>query len=209
MQWKRVLVWLATGMLVIAAFTGLVSDRFALPIILFVTAATLMVVVYWQSLKAFDFWAADEWVRTRLSLAGVRDWYPPYNAVEHFCDPKLVMGRNMAAAEMNAVMMELIKDPKSVAAKRNAAYDAAKIKHDQCNTALARALSAQLASGKLLAKGLPLRDDVTHSERAIPTAQWRILTLDIAKAEATGPGCYYSGIVIGKPARANTAKRSK
>jgi hypothetical protein len=63
--------------------------------------------------------------------------------------------------------------------------------------------------GDLLAKGLPTRDDVALSERIIPTSRWRVMSLDIAKAQATGLGWHYTGIVVGKrPKIRKTAKPS-
>src|SRR5665647_69167 len=54
---------------------------------------------------------------------------------------------------------------------------------------------------------LPTRDDVAQSERIIPTSRWRVMSLDIAKAQASGLGWHYTGIVVGKrPKARETAK---
>jgi hypothetical protein len=57
----------------------------------------------------------------------------------------------------------------------------------------------QLANGKLLAKGLPLRDSVAHRERHIPSYQWRVLRVDLGDGVAQGHGLHYVGVVIGRP----------
>ena len=119
---------------------------------------------------------------------------------------------------MNTIMMELIRAKGPVAAsagaafttdadfrlegadtaRRHASYDAAQIRHNQWNTALARELIAQLIRGDLIAKGLPLESDIAKSERIIPASRWRVMSLDISKAKASGSGLSYEGIVIGK-----------
>lgn len=190
--------WAGIALLALAAFTGVVAKNVLIPFVLFASALVLLGLAYWQALKKFDLWAIDEWARTRASSLGIRHWHPPYHAVEHFCDPNLVLGRNIAASEMNSLMMELIKDPKDNGTKKHAAYDSAKIRHDQFNAQLARSLLQQLVKGDLIAKGLPLEGDVARAERVIPPAQWRILSIDISKAEARGKGWNYSGLVIGK-----------
>ena len=109
----------------------------------------------------------------------------------------------------NVLMMEIIRNQDRFSpsgeqnlslnsqADRNAKYDAAQIRFNQCNTALSREMLTYLARGDLLAKGLPTRDDVALSERIIPTSRWRVMTLDIAKAQATGMGWHYTGLVVG------------
>ncbi len=58
---------------------------------------------------------------------------------------------------------------------------------------------AQLANGKLLAKGLPLRDSLAHRERHIPSYQWRAIRLQLSDATAQGHGVHYVGVVVGRP----------
>jgi hypothetical protein len=50
-----------------------------------------------------------------------------------------------------------------------------------------------------MAKGLLLSQGLARSERIIATPRWRLLELNIAKSEASGPAGEYAGIVIGKP----------
>lgn len=220
--------WAALVFLVTAIFGGLIAANFAFPLTLLVAAAALAVFRFWQPLKTFDFWAFDEWARMRFDSIGIRDWHAPHHAAEMYCSQVAVRTRNEAAAEMNIIMMELIRgreriasvpagtsltapaDPKAFESNRtvhNAKYDAAQIRYNQCNTALSRELLALLARGDLLAKGLPTRDDVAQSERIIPTSRWRVMSLDIAKAQASGLGWHYTGIVVGKrPKARETAK---
>jgi hypothetical protein len=82
--------------------------------------------------------------------------------------------------------------------RRHADYEAAQVRLDQNNLALARGLLSQLVVGSLVAKGMPTQNDVTHSELIIPASRWRIMDLNIAKAEASGRGLHYIGVVIGK-----------
>jgi len=63
---------------------------------------------------------------------------------------------------------------------------------------LSRDLHRQLIAGTLMAKGLPTQNETMRSERIIPKSRWRIMNLDISKAEASGRGLHYIGIVIGK-----------
>ena len=122
---------------------------------------------------------------------------------------------------MNTIMMEIIRQtngPQSgqldfsrkvpdLNAERNARYEAAQVRLNQTNSLLSRELHFYLARGDLLAKGLLTTDDIARAERIIPTARWRVMSLDIAKAQATGMGWRYSGIVIGvKPKKPNPAK---
>jgi hypothetical protein len=202
---------------VIAFFIGLIGSNAVLPPGLAAIALAFAAFRYWDEIKAFDFWAFDEWVRTRIDSMGVREWHGPYHAAEIYCSPATARARNEAAAEMNTVMMELIraKEPAEAsgrsaftadsdlrgatdASHRHASYDAAQVRHNQCNAALSRELLAQLARGDLIAKGLPVESDTTKSERIIPTSRWRVMSLDISKAKASGSGLNYEGIVIGK-----------
>jgi hypothetical protein len=209
--------WIILAMLVIAFFIGVIGSNAVLPLGLAALALAFTALRYWDEIKAFDFWAFDEWVRTRIDSMGVREWHSPYHAAEIYCSQVTARARNEAAAEMNTIMMELIraKEPAGAstrgafttdpdlrgandASRRHANYDAAQVRHNQCNAALSRELLAQLARGDLIAKGLPVEGDTTKSERVIPTSRWRVMSLDISKAKASGTGLSYEGIVIGK-----------
>jgi hypothetical protein len=220
--------WAAIAVLVVAIFIGLIATNIALPLFLLFAAGALAAFRYWDALKTFDFWALDEWLRTRRDAIGVRSWQAPHQAAEFYCSPVVVKARNEAAAEMNSIMMELIRDPgrsrrtpagamfstdtdssrlEGAPSRSHAHYEAAQIRVAQCNAALSRELAARLARGDLLAKGLLMKDELALSERVIPTSRWRVLTLDIAKATAAGAGWSYSGILIGnKPPAASQAK---
>jgi hypothetical protein len=217
--------WIILALLLIAFFTGVVGNNPILPLSLVVVAAGLAVFRYWDAIKSFDFWALDEWIRARMDSVGVREWHSPYHAAEIYCSPAIARARNEAAAQMNSLMMELIRGKDAVAragaassadrgfrlertdpARQHASYDAAQATLNQSNAALARELLAQLVRGDLIAKGLPLENDIVKSERIIPMSRWRILSLDISKAKASGSGLSYEGIVIGKkpPSRKRT-----
>ncbi len=220
--------WAALVLLVVAIFSGVIAANYAFPLTLLVAAAALALFHFWQPLTTFDFWAFDEWARMRFDAVGVRDWHAPHHAAEMYCNQVAVRTRNEAAAEMNTIMMELIRGRERIArtptgasstapfdskafedsrTNHNAKYDAAQIRYNQCNAALSRELIAHLARGDLLAKGLPTRDDVAQSERIIPTSRWRVMSLDVAKAQASGQGWHYTGIVVGKrPRPRKTAK---
>ena len=209
-------------LLIAATFIGLIASGIVLPLVLFLIAIGLLIFRYWEAIKAFDFWAFDEWARARMNSVGVREWHTPYHAAEHFCDPKIVKARNDAAGTMNIIMMELIRDrgrndadpngtsplrllekerPKPFSGGtglRELEYETAQENRDKNNLALAQDLLKQLAVGDLLAKGLPTHNGTTHSERIIPTSRWRVMRLNISKAEASGHGLHYIGIVIGK-----------
>lgn len=214
-------LWIAIPLLGVALFIGLIANGFVLPLLLLCFGAALLAFRYWDALKTFDLWTLDEWARTKMGAMSIREWHSPYHAAEHFCDPKIVRARNEATAAMNSIMMELIRDQdrtvganadtialrrlenESVAPLRNgkrrhADYEAAQVRLDQNNLALARGLLSQLVVGSLVAKGMPTQNDVTHSARIIPASRWRIMDLNIAKAEASGRGLHYIGIVIGK-----------
>lgn len=215
--------WAALVFLVIGIFESLFAANFIIPLILLLVAAGLAAFRFRDQLKTFDFWAFDEWVRMRYDALDVRDWHAPHHAAEMYGSQVVVKTRNDAAAEMNIIMMELIKGQDRAAGTsnstdsrafndsrafetnrndRNAQYDAAQIRYNQCNAALSRELLEYLARGDLLAKGLPIRDDVAQSERIIPTSRWRVMSLDIAKAQASGLGWHYTGIVVGKRPKA-------
>lgn len=197
--WIIILIWAA------AAFTALVASNVAVPLTLIAVAAILTGVRYRSEIKGFDFWTFDEWVRTRYDAFGIADWHPPYHASELYCRPDIVHARNEAAAQMNSIMMELLKD-RSHASALHADYDAAQTRYNQCNTALARELLAYLRRGDLFAKGILSKDGEGKSERIIPTAHWRVMDLDISKAAASGPGWHYIGLVVG---RANRPPKKK
>jgi hypothetical protein len=220
--------WAALVLLVVAIFGGLIAANFTFPLTCLFAAAGLAVFRFWEPLKTFDFWAFDEWARMRFDALGVRDWHAPHHAAEMYCSQVAVRTRNEAAAEMNVIMMELIRgqerivgastgasqtdyaDPRTFEdnrTDRNAKYDAAQIRYNQCNISLSRELLEHLVRGDLLAKGLPTRDDVAQSERIIPTSRWRVMSLDIAKAQASGLGWHYTGIVVGKRPKARKAPK--
>lgn len=192
--WIIILFWAA------AAFTALVANNVAVPLTLMAVAAILTIVRYRSDIKAFDFWALDEWIRTRRDAWGIADWHPVYHASELYCRHDIVRARNDAAAQMNSIMMELLKDRRHAAAL-HADYDAAQTRYHQCNTALARELLAYLRRGDLFAKGMLSKDGEGKSERIIPTARWRVMDLDISKASASGAGWNYIGLVVGKTNR--------
>lgn len=196
--------WTALVLLVAALFDSLIATKAAFPLILLIAAAALAVVHFWYQLKTFDFWAVDEWARMRYEAFSVPDWHAPHHAAELFCSQVVVKTRDEAAAEMNTLMMELIRGNDHGPAggddnrkERNAKYDAAQVRYAQCNTSLSRELLSYLVRGYLLAKGLPTQDNVALSEHIIPTSRWRVMTLDIAKAQATGLGWHYEGLVVG------------
>lgn len=214
--------WLAILLVCAAAFSAAITNGIMFPLTLVIAAVGLAVFRYWDAIKTFNLWGLEEWINAKIDLIGIREWHAPYHAVEIFCNPAAVRARNEAAAEMNSIMMELVKDQSRVVdapigadplkspsqknpgplrgklAGRHADYEAAQTRHDQYNAALARELLKQLIRGDLIAKGLPVQHDVAESERVIPTSRWRIMGLDIAKAEASGRGWHYIGIVIGK-----------
>jgi len=190
--WIIILFWAA------AAFTALVASNAVIPLIFIAVAAILTVVRYRTDIKNFDFWAFDEWARTRYDAFGIAEWHPVYHASEMYCRHDIVRARNDAAAQMNSIMMELLKD-RSHASTLHADYDAAQVRYNQCNAALARELLTYLRRGDLFAKGLLSRNGEAKSERIIPTARWRVIELDISKATASGEGWSYVGIVAGRP----------
>jgi hypothetical protein len=207
--------WTTLGLVVIAFFISLIGNNPALPLGLLILAIAIAAGRYWGAIRSFNFWALDEWIRARYDSLGVREWHGPYHAVEFYCSSAIAKTRNDAAAEMNTLMMELIRAKDTVAGtasttnrdfrvesadseRRHASYDAAQTRHNQCNAALTRELIAQLIRGDLIAKGLPVEEGTAKSERIIPTSRWRVMSLDISKAKASGSGLSYEGIVIGK-----------
>jgi hypothetical protein len=207
--------------LLTATFIALVANGVVLALVLVCVAAILVVFRYWDAIKAFDLWALDKWARTRMGSIGIHAWHTPYHAATRFCDPTVIKARNDAAAKMNSIMMELVKEPSDRAAvpvetdrskspeqERTrptgsgvisySAYEAARARHKQCNLTLARDLLKQLIAGDLIAKGSPTQNGITQSECIIPTSHWNDMSLDISKAEASGRGLHYIGIVIGK-----------
>lgn len=202
-------------------FVGVISSSFILPLVLLAISVGLAVFRFWGDLRAFDTWTVDEWLRTRRNSFGIRDWLSPYQAAEHYCNPAVIKMRADAADEMNAIMMSLVGSSGHLdylADERNNVvksqrpmsqdhkqFESAQTRYSQCNTVLARELLFQLIDGRLIAKGLLMDGDVARSERVIPTSRWRILSLDIAKAEAGGNGWKYSGIILGKKLLAATS----
>jgi hypothetical protein len=205
--------WAAAVLFVAALFTSLVANSFVVPLVLFALTIALVSYGNWTAIRTFDIWAFDEWFRTRLDAIGTRDWQAPYQAAETYCSVPVVMARNEAAASMNTIMMELVKDGGSplnsstLPTRRHADYDTAQVRFNHCNSVLGRELVAYLAQGHLIAKGLLVQDDIAKSERIIPTSRWRVLSLDLAKADASGQGWHYTGVVIGKrPAKPQPQK---
>ena len=209
--------WAAVLLLVVAVYSGLIATKGTFPLLMFIAAGLLAGVRYWHTLKTFDIRAIQEWYRTRRDSIGVREWFSPYHAAALFCSPEIVKARDAAAAEMNSIMMELVRQPDrgprtfgdfnrpadasrigSNPTPNHSQYDAAHARFDRCNVALARELLAQLARGVLFAKGLVMQDDVVRFERIIPPSHWRVMTLDITKSTAHGGGWTYGGLVIGK-----------
>jgi hypothetical protein len=211
--------WTALILTVLGLFVGIIGANVWLPLALLAGAVASAAFRFWNELRHFDFWALDEWLRTRRDALSVRQWHTPHHAAEHFCTLSTVMKRNEAAQEMNTLMMEMIRKPDrephlraGVGSTRptagysnddpdHARYDAAQLRYNQSSTALARELHEQLTRGDLLAKGLLMKDDVALAERVIPTSRWRVMAFDIAKASAIGAGWSYTGIQIGKRTR--------
>ena len=213
-------IWTAILILSAATFIASIANGVVLPLVLVCIAPFLVIFRYWDAIKAFDLWALDKWARTRMGSIGIHEWHTPYHAAKRFCDPTVVRARNDAAAKMNSIMMELVKEQSGRAAvpvetdrskfteqERTtgsgvtvsySAYEAAKANHKQYNLALARDLLKQLIAGDLIAKGSPTQNRITQSECIIPTSRWNNMSLDISKAEASGRDLHYVGIVIGK-----------
>ena len=190
-----------------AAFTALVAHNAAVPLTLIAVAAALTATRYWSEIRKFDFWVFDEWIRTRYAAFGISEWHSPHQASELYCRHDIVRARNEAAAQMNTIMMELLKD-RSHASALHADHDAAQARYNQCNIALGRELLAYLRRGDLFAKGMQSKDGEGKSERIIPTARWRVMDLDISKATAWGEGWSYVGLVIGRPNKPAKAQKA-
>jgi hypothetical protein len=198
--------------MVVGVFSGFISSTFAFPLLALLLAGALATFRYWHELNTFDMWALDEWIRTRSEAIGVREWYGANQSADLFCSPVVVRARNDAAAEMNAVMMDLIRNPgpstyagpdesisrgsNSDLKRQHSLHDAAQTRYAQCNAALSRELLDQLRWGHLVAKGMLMQNEVARAERLIPTSRWRVMTIDIARGDASGPGWNYTGIVI-------------
>ncbi|MGA7800699.1 MAG: hypothetical protein WCC36_07785 [Gammaproteobacteria bacterium] len=200
--WGLILLWVA------AALTALRASNITMPLVLIAVAGTLTVVHYRSNLKDFDFWAFDEWVRTRYDAYGIAEWHAPYHAAELYCRHDIVQARNEAAGRMNSIMMELLKD-RSHASVLHAEYDDAQARYNQCNTALGRELLAYLKRGDLFAKGMLSKDGEGKAERIIPTARWRVMDPDISKSTASGAGWHYVGIVVGKSKKPQRKQNDK
>lgn len=209
--------WIALLLLAIAIFSALIATNVIFPVLLLVAAGISAGVRFLPDFKPPDIWAIDEWLRTRSSALGIREWHAPYQAADVFCNPTVVRARNEAAGEMNSIMMELVKRPdrreripddshptipESTKAPGSAhthtQFDAAQTRFNRCNNALSRELLALLSQGDLIGKGLLMQNDVALSERIIPPSRWRIMNLDISKSTASGHGWNYVGLVIGK-----------
>lgn len=200
----------AITLLVLAIFIGLAATAFALPLVLVVAAGALALFRYWDDVKTLDRPTIEEWIQSRRAALSVRHWHSPHNAAEYFGNFDLVRTRKDASSEMNVLMMELIRKPVAAtgillaqsglgpSAEHHARYESAQARYNQANAALAQEIHAQLLRGELIAKGLPMKDDVALSEHIIPTSRWRVLGLDINKAAASGEGLNYAGIVIGR-----------
>jgi hypothetical protein len=215
-------MWAAVFILAAAVFIALTADGAILPLVLFFVAAALVIFRYWDAITALDVRVLNERVRAKIGAFGIHEWYTPYHAAEHFCDPEIVKARNEATLKMNSIMMDMINDPsrnvgtpvegdpqkmqerervvssRSSMTQRDVDYEAARIIHDQTNDALSRELLRQLIAGTLMAKGLPTKDDTPEYERIIPSSSWKIMSLNISKVKANGRGLHYIGIVIGK-----------
>jgi len=214
--------WIAIVLFCVGLFIALIANGIVFPLVLLCFAIGFTLFRYWADIKKFDFWALDEWVHAKMDSIGIREWHTPYHGAEHFCDPAVVRERNEAAAKMNSIMMELIKaNDQNIRSPgganhlsasdserarpfsggsglRQLDYEAVQARRDRTNLVLAQELTRRLVAGNLIAKGLPTQSDTTHSERIIPTSRWRVMKLDISKAEASGRGLHYIGIVIGK-----------
>jgi len=211
----RVPGWLIAVLGLCGLLTAAVGDHWVLTLALLVIAGALAAYRYQAALRSSDLWSFEEWFTARRAAFGIHEWQSPYQAAALYCTPTIVAARDEAAREMNTMMMELVrgsqKAPAFSAAPTTAGstepprltqqtrYETAQVRHEQCNAALGRELMAQLASGALMAKGLLLSSGAAKSERIIATPRWRLLELNIAKSEASGPAGEYAGIVIGKP----------
>ena len=187
-NWIRVYaIWTAILILSAATFIASIANGAVLPLVLVCVAAILVIFRYWDAIKAFDSWALDKWARTRMGSIGIHEWHTPYHAATRFCDPTIVRERNHAAAKMNSIMMELVKEQSGrvavpVETDRSkvpeqertrpsgsgvtvsySAYEAARARHEQYNLALARDLLKQLIAGDLMAKGSPAQNGITQS----------------------------------------------
>ena len=175
--------WAAVLLLVVAVYSGLIATKGTFPLLMFIAAGLLAGVRYWHTLKTFDIRAIQEWYRTRRDSIGVREWFSPYHAAALFCSPEIVKARDAAAAEMNSIMMELVRQPDrgprtfgdfnrpadasrigSNPTPNHSQYDAAHARFDRCNVALARELLAQLARIGKLRKQLK-RSDLGNAEK--------------------------------------------
>jgi len=220
---------LLTAILLLLAATFVLSITVVLALVLVCVAAFLVILRYWDTIKTFNLWTLDKWVRARIGTIGIRDWYSPYHAANHFCDPTVVRARNDAATKMNSIMMELVKErsiqtevpadtdrsknPEQERARsiRSGAtvsysdYEAARAGHTQYNLALARDLLKQLIAGDLIAKGSLVQTGTRQSDCIIPTLHWNNMSLDISKSDAAGHELHYVGIVIGKKSGLNSS----
>lgn len=207
----RVPPWLIAMLGVCGLLVAAVGDRVVPALVLLGLSAGLAIYRYRATLHGSDFWAIEEWIKTRRAAFGICEWRSPYQAAALYGTPAMVRTRDEAAREMNAMMMEIVRgehasmetmtgvSAESLRTSQQSRYEAAQFRHDRSNAALGRELAALLASGELMAKGLLLGQGSAKAERIIPVSRWRLLELNIAKAEASGPAGDYAGILIGKP----------
>ena len=197
-RWAAFLILLAAAYFIASiVYRAAPTSTFVL-----VLAAMIFIVFhYGRAIKNFDLHALDNWARNRMSMVGVHEWHTPYHAASRFCDPKVVRERNDAAAQMNSIMMEFIKERSPVPDMpiNYSAYETARTKHEQYNTVLAGQLLEKLIAGDIIAKGSVRQDGITdNTERIIPSFNWNDMKLDILRSEASGGGLHYVSILIGK-----------
>jgi hypothetical protein len=70
---------------------------------------------------------------------------------------------------------------------------------ENCRDALRINIHAQLFKGDLVARGFLAPHTPGATERSIPRAEWRFLSLDDADDRALGPNFEYIAVEIGRP----------
>ena len=195
----------AIGLCVLALYTGLISQNFVLPSSLFLGAAVLAIFRFRDDLRHIHIWKVQEWIWVRWNAFSVPAWLPPNQAAELCCAPDIVKSRNDASAEMNNIMMELVRAPnherdngQSEPTQLHLVYEAAQKRFASTTMTLSQELLKNLGEGKLIAKGLLMKGEEVRAERLISPSQWRSLVLDASKNTASGEGRNYSGLLIGK-----------
>ena len=164
--------WAAILILSAATLSALIANGVVFPLVLVCLAVGLVIFRNWDAIKAFDLWAFDEWARAVTASIRIHEWHASNHAAELFCDPTIVKARNEAAAKMNYIMMNLIKEPSHIVGApieagplkvleqeratpgRHADHDAAQAEYEKNNLALSHDLLRQLIAGNLIAKGL-------------------------------------------------------